>query len=120
MGQSAEPKQAIRSGALEKKRQGKRIDKRTGGTRGFGKKITKEPKDWAGFNIPDYDKWTIFSLTQFFYSVDPDGAPVEVFEALIDFLKNKNIEFRVDDDNLALDYTYKVNMKVEEDGDGDE
>ena len=82
-------------------------------------------------DIPDYENWTIFSLTQFFYSVElvePSG-PVELFEALIEALENLGIEkkvdeekfneYQVDEEKLALKYT--VTIKDEkEDGSGDE
>jgi hypothetical protein len=57
--------------------------------RGFKNKTKQELReDWAELDIPDYENWTIFSMTQFFYSVEPDEVcdPVEVFEALIESL----------------------------------
>ena len=71
-------------------------------------------------NIPDYEKWTIFSLTQLFYSaVDPDEDcdPVELFTVLTESLKALQIEFQVDEEKLALKYT---GIGDEEEGDGDE
>ena len=80
-------------------------------------------------DIPDYENWTIFSLTQFFYSVElvePSG-PVELFEALIEALlsieqrvdEEKLNEYQVDEEKLALKYTVIV-KDVKEDGSGDE
>ena len=82
-------------------------------------------------DIPDYENWTIFSLTQFFYSVElvePSG-PVELFEALIEALENLGIEkkvdeekfneYQVDEEKLALKYTV-IFKDEKEDGSGDE
>jgi hypothetical protein len=82
-------------------------------------------------DIPDYENWTIFSLTQFFYSVElvePSG-PVELFEALIEALENLGIEkkvdeekfneYQVDEEKLALKYTVIIKDE-KEDGSGDE
>ena len=80
-------------------------------------------------DIPDYENWTIFSLTQFFYSVElvePSG-PVELFEALIEALlsieqrvdEEKLNKYQVDEEKLALKYTVIIEDR-KEDGYGDE
>jgi len=96
--------------------------------RGFKNKTKQELReDWAELDIPDYDKWTIFSLTQFFYSVDPDdfcdpdevSGPVELFEALIESLEaletKQQVKYQVDDTQLSLKYTVVIeDEKMEE------
>ena len=123
--------QAFSTVVKGKKREAKAKAKENRKKRGAKNKEIPELQAWAELDIPDYDDWTNFSLTQFFYSVEPDEVcdPVEVFEALIKSLQalgiNQQVDeeklnkYQVDEEKLALKYTVIIEDR-KEDGDGDE
>jgi hypothetical protein len=71
----------------------------------------KQRAAWGELEIPDYDEYAIFSLTQFFTTSDP----VDLFEALVESLNILKIEFQVDHTKLKLKYNHIVKTEYEED-----